>query len=208
MKRALIVVDVQNDFMPGGALAVAGGDEIVGLVNQLMPLFDLVVATQDAHPVNHGSFADMHFDKQPGDVIDLFGLNQILWPVHCVKGSHGVAFHKDLNNNGIEKIFQKGENPKVDSYSGFYDNGKKFDTGLDEFLKSNKVDQVFVVGLAADYCVKYTAIDAANLGYKTHVIKDAIRAVNVQKGDFEKALAEMTEVGIDVIESQTIKPAL
>lgn len=204
MKDALILVDIQNDFLSGGALAVPDGDAIIPVVNQLQKKFELVVATQDHHPANHGSFAANYNNKMPGEVIDLEGLPQILWPVHCVQQSAGTQFHPALDMSRVKKIFPKGENPLVDSYSGFFDNGKKQATGLESFLKDAGVNKVYVVGLAADYCVKFTALDAQSLGFETFVIKDATRAVNLQPGDFDKALEEMQNEGIKVIDSKDI----
>ncbi|MDN5211622.1 bifunctional nicotinamidase/pyrazinamidase [Fulvivirgaceae bacterium BMA12] len=201
MRAALILVDIQNDFLPGGALAVPEGDEIVPLINKIQAQFDLVLATQDHHPANHGSFAANHQGRQPGDIIDLDGLSQILWPVHCVQGSHGAAFSNDLDMKRVTKVFTKGENPNIDSYSGFFDNGKRQKTGLGDYLKERGVERVYIVGLATDYCVKFTALDAVDLGFETCVIKDATRAVNLQSGDFEKSLSEMERAGVKVIES-------
>lgn len=202
--KALIVVDIQNDFLPGGALAVEKGDEIIPVVNKLMRQFDLVIATQDWHPANHGSFASNHPGKKPGEMIVLNGLNQVLWPDHCVQGTSGAEFNAALERRRFSHIFQKGIDPAVDSYSGFFDNGKKIDTGLGNFLKSNEVSEVYVVGLATDYCVKYTALDAAALGFRTFVITDATRAVNLQKGDGEQALKEMERQGVVMLQSKDV----
>ena len=202
--KAIIVVDIQNDFLPGGSLAVTDGDQIIPVVNELMEKFDLVVATQDWHPAEHGSFALNHKNKQPGEVIELFGLDQVLWPNHCVQDSEGAQFSKELNTSKFTDIFQKGTDILIDSYSGFFDNGKKKDTGLDAYLKSKGVDMVFVVGLATDYCVKFTAIDAAELGYRTFVVPDATRAVNLQPGDYENAIQEMQQAGIGMIQSKEL----
>lgn len=202
--KAIIVVDIQNDFLPGGALAVQEGDQIIPIVNKLMKKFDLVVATQDWHPQEHGSFASNHKHMNPGDHIMLYGLDQILWPDHCVQQSSGADFSNDLDVSTINNIFRKGTDILIDSYSGFFDNGKKKETGLDNYLKSKGVEMVFVVGLATDYCVKYTAIDAAELGYRTFVIPDATKAVNLQDGDFEKAIEEMKSKGVGVINSVEI----
>lgn len=202
--KAIIVVDIQNDFLPGGALAVQEGDQIIPIVNKLMKKFDLVVATQDWHPQDHGSFASNHKHMNPGDHIMLYGLDQILWPDHCVQQSSGADFSNDLDVSTINNIFRKGTDILIDSYSGFFDNGKKKETGLDNYLKSKGVEMVFVVGLATDYCVKYTAIDAAELGYRTFVIPDATKAVNLQDGDFEKAIEEMKSKGVGVINSVEI----
>jgi len=202
--KAIIVVDIQNDFLPGGALAVQGGDQIIPIVNKLMKKFELVVATQDWHPQDHGSFASNHKNMKPGDHIMLYGLDQILWPDHCVQQSFGAIISKDLEISCIHNIFRKGTDILIDSYSGFFDNGKKKDTGLNNYLKSKAVDMVFVVGLATDYCVKFTAIDAAELGYRTFVIPDATKAVNLQDGDFEKSIEEMKSKGVGVINSEEI----
>ena len=197
-KEALIVVDIQNDFLPGGALAVSRGDEIIPFVNKLIEQFDLVVATQDWHPANHGSFAANHKDKKPGELIDLFGLQQILWPVHCVQGSKGAEFASSLHTQKLKKVFQKGTDPAIDSYSGLYDNGHRKSTGLGEYLESQGVEKVTVVGLAADYCVKFTALDALIHGFEVELPAAGTRAVNLQPGDFEKALKEMEEAGVKV----------
>ncbi|MEZ4847672.1 MAG: bifunctional nicotinamidase/pyrazinamidase [Bacteroidia bacterium] len=199
MKKALIIVDIQNDFLPGGALAVNEGDQIIPLVNGIQNQFDLIVATQDWHPANHGSFAANHQEKSPGEVIDLYGLTQVLWPVHCVQNSPGAEFASDLDMKQVAKIFPKGTDPNIDSYSGFFDNGRKKKTGLGDFLQSEGVTHVHVVGLATDYCVKYTALDAASLGFQTTVIKDACRGVNLQPNDTEDALSEMVAKGIKII---------
>ncbi len=202
--KALVVVDIQNDFLPGGALAVKNGDQIIPLVNELMDHFDFIVATQDWHPADHKSFASNHLNHKSGDQILLDGLEQILWPVHCVQNTPGADFAANLQIDRFDKIFQKGSNIHIDSYSGFFDNGKKQDTGLFDYLEENQIDEVFVVGLATDYCVKYTAMDAQALGLKTSVISDATRAVNLQEGDFEKALEEMRNNHINVLTSTLI----
>ncbi|MEQ8413637.1 MAG: bifunctional nicotinamidase/pyrazinamidase [Imperialibacter sp.] len=197
-REALIVVDIQNDFLPGGALAVNQGDEIVPFVNELMDSFDLVVATQDWHPANHGSFAANHHGKKPGEVIDLNGLPQIMWPVHCVQGSKGAEFASALNTSKFKKVFQKGTDATIDSYSGLFDNGKRKSTGLGEYLKAEGVEKVTVVGLAADYCVKFTALDAKEFGFEVVLPKAGTMAVNLQPDDFEKALKEMERAGVEV----------
>ncbi|MEQ9102566.1 MAG: bifunctional nicotinamidase/pyrazinamidase [Imperialibacter sp.] len=197
-REALIVVDIQNDFLPGGALAVNQGDEIVPFVNELMDSFDLVVATQDWHPADHGSFAANHKGKKPGEVIDLNGLPQIMWPVHCVQGSKGAEFASDLDTSKFKKVFRKGTDATIDSYSGLFDNGKRKSTGLGEYLKAEGVEKVTVVGLAADYCVKFTALDAKEFGFEVVLPKAGTRAVNLQQDDFEKALEELERAGVEV----------
>ena len=201
--KALILVDIQNDFCPGGALAVAEGDAIVPIVNRLMPRFDLVVATQDWHPEEHGSFASRH-GKQPGELHELAGLPQVMWPDHCVQGSNGAEFHPHLDTRRIEAVFRKGTDPTVDSYSGFYDNAQRRSTGLLGYLKEKGVTEVYVVGLATDYCVKFTAMDARQAGFETVLVADAARGVNLNPGDVEKAIAEMRSAGIRVVNSDAI----
>jgi nicotinamidase/pyrazinamidase len=165
--RALVLVDIQNDFVPGGALPVPEGDKVVPIANRVQPLFDLVVATQDWHPQNHGSFAANHPGKHPGEVIDLNGLPQILWPVHCVQGTPGAEFVPGLEMRQVASIIHKGTDPEIDSYSGFFDNGHRKATGLEAYLKSQGVDDVYVMGLATDYCVKFTVLDAVQQGFRT-----------------------------------------
>ena len=196
--KALIVVDIQNDFLPGGSLAVTDGDRIIPIVNALMKYFDFVVATQDWHPIDHESFASRHPNKKPGDKIILHGLDQVLWPDHCIQQTTGAEFSDRLDISQFNKIFQKGTDIHIDSYSGFFDNGKKKDTGLHDYLIKKGVDEVFIVGLATDYCVKFTALDSAQMGYRTYVIQDATRAVNLHEDDFEKSLEEMGNKGIGI----------
>jgi nicotinamidase/pyrazinamidase len=202
--KALILVDIQNDFCPGGALAVAEGDHIIPIVNRLMPRFDLVVATQDWHPEDHGSFASRHDGKNPGDMHELAGLPQVMWPDHCVQGSDGAEFHPHLDTKRIEAVFRKGTDKTIDSYSGFYDNAQRRSTGLLGYLKEKGVSEVYVVGLATDYCVKFTAIDARNGGFETTLVEDAARGVNLNPGDVERAIAEMKAAGIRVTTSDAI----
>jgi nicotinamidase/pyrazinamidase len=201
MRKALLLVDIQNDFLPGGRLPVPEGDRIVPLVNKLQEEFDLILATKDWHPLDHGSFASNHPGKEPGDVINLHNLIQILWPVHCVQSTEGAEFPDGLDTSKIEKVFYKGIDAAIDSYSGFFDNGHKRSTGLSDYLISKNVKTIFIVGLAADFCVKYTAIDAVELGFETFVIKDATKAVNLKIDDFDSAIKEMEEAGVHVLES-------
>jgi len=197
MKSALILVDIQNDFLPGGALAVPNGDEVIAVANAASG-FDLIIATQDWHPSDHLSFALQHPGKMPGDMVSLEGLPQVLWPVHCVKGSRGAQFAETLDMERVTKVFNKGTDRSIDSYSGFFDNGKKKATGLGEYLEAEGVDRVTVLGLATDYCVKATAIDALELGFATTLIASGCRAVDLAKGDGEKAIAEMRKRGITI----------
>ena len=201
--RALILVDIQNDFISGGALAVPEGDRVVPAANRLMRegKFDLVVATQDWHPREHGSFSANHSGKKPGEVIELNGLTQILWPVHCVQGTRGAEFAPSLDVSHVARVFRKGTDPAIDSYSGFFDNGHRKDTGLGDYLKQQGVRDVYVCGLATDYCVKFTVLDAIQLGFRTHVIEDACRGVNVNPGDADAAVEEMRRAGAKVMQS-------
>ena len=202
--KALILVDIQNDFVPGGALPVPEGDKIIPLVNSLQSKFDLVIATQDWHPPNHGSFAANHAGKKAGDLIDLNGLPQILWPTHCVQNAPGAALVPALDTRRISRIFQKGTDPRIDSYSALFDNGHLKATGLGEFLKQRGVTDVFLAGLATDYCVKFTALDAVQLGFKTHVLEDACRGVNLKPDDVAKAIEEMKAAGVQITNSSTL----
>jgi nicotinamidase/pyrazinamidase len=205
-KRALVLVDLQNDFCPGGALAVRRGDETIEVANRIAPSFDVVVATQDWHPANHGSFAANHPGKRPYDVIELAGQEQVLWPVHCVQETQGAELHAGLSRARISKVFPKGTDPSIDSYSGFHDNGHRRSTGLGEWLKAQGVSDVYVMGLATDYCVKYTALDARRDGFATYLVEDGCRGVEVAPGDSERAVDEMRAAGVVVIDSGVIRP--
>ena len=198
--KALIIVDLQNDFVEGGALAVEGGRDLVRLTNKLQPHFDLVVATQDWHPQDHGSHAPNHPGRNAGEVINLAGLPQVLWPAHCVQKTHGANFIAGLEQDRWAAVFQKGTDAEIDSYSGFFDNGGIRATGLGRFLKDREVTEVYIVGLATDYCVKFTALDAVKLGFKTTLIADACRGVNLEPGDVEKAIADMREAGVRIVD--------
>ncbi len=202
--KALLIVDMQNDFVPGGALAVKDGDEIVPLINRLQKSFDFVVATQDWHPDDHGSFAVNHEGKKIGDFITLAGTPQILWPAHCIQDSEGAAFHPFLNKSNWKAIFQKGTNPEVDSYSGFYDNNRKGDTGLSAYLKEAGVQKLYVCGLALDYCVKFTVLDGISEGFQVFLIADATKAVNLQPDDGYNALREMESAGAVILKSEEL----
>jgi nicotinamidase/pyrazinamidase len=202
---ALILVDLQNDFMPGGALAVAYGDEVVPIANRLMPRFPLVVATVDWHPADHASFASNQPGHKIGEVIELHGLCQILWPGHCVQGSQGAELHSGLDKTGIHHIVQKGTDSQIDSYSGFFDNGHKKSTGLKEYLRAKGVTRVFILGLATDYCVKFTAVDALAEGFETVLIEDGCRAVNLNADDGVKAIEELKSQGATVRTSTEVE---
>lgn len=196
--KALIVVDIQNDFLQGGSLAVQGGNEIIPIINSIQEKFDLVVATQDWHPKGHKSFASQHSNKSVYDKIDLNGIEQVLWPDHCVQGTVGAEISSELNQNKIEAIFRKGMNTTIDSYSGFYDNGKLKCTGLGDFLKGRGVKEIFVCGLAADYCVYFTAKDALELGFTSTIIENATKAIDVSS--FENIKRNFKQNGGNIIE--------
>lgn len=186
--NALIIVDVQNDFLPGGALAVNEGDTIIPAINALQNDFDLVVATQDWHPADHKSFASAHPGKKVFDEINLAGLPQVLWPDHCVQESYGAQFSSLLHTKKIEAIFRKGMDKNIDSYSGFFDNGKKKATGMGDYLKGRGVTEIAVCGLAADYCVYFTALDGMELGFESTIIPNATKAIHPE--NFKKLLED------------------
>lgn len=197
--KALILVDLQKDFLPGGSLAVEDGDKIIPGINELLDNnFDLVVATQDWHPPEHGSFASNHEQKKPGDKIKLQGTVQVLWPDHCVQDSEGAEFADDLKTGKIEKVIKKGTDPNIDSYSGFFDNENKKSTGLHDYLQSKNVDTVAIAGLAADVCVRYTTLDALELGYRTMVVKDATKAVDKEEG-YSRTMEELKNKGAELV---------
>ncbi len=203
--HALILVDIQNDFMPDGALPVPGAYDVVPVANALIEKFDLVVATQDWHPANHKSFASNHPGRAPGDTIDLDGLDQILWPDHCVQNTHGAEFVPGLNVDAIDEVFRKGTDLRIDSYSGFFDNGHRRATGLAAFLKKQRVDRVVVAGVATDYCVKWTALDALREGFNVAVVLDGCRGVEMAAGDTERAVAAMRAAGARIVTSREIE---
>ncbi len=205
--KALILVDLQNDFLPGGALAVPHGDEVIQVANLLQLHFDRVVATQDWHPDDHGSFAANHPGKSPGELIEFSGQPQILWPAHCVQGSPGAELAPGLERPKIEKVFFKGIDREVDSYSAFFDNAAQRSTGLAEYLRDTGVSEVYVMGLATDYCVQFSAIDAARLGFVTYAVEDGCRGVDLQPGDSERAFAAMRRSGIEIVSSGEILTA-
>ncbi|MBI5533381.1 MAG: bifunctional nicotinamidase/pyrazinamidase [Deltaproteobacteria bacterium] len=197
--RVLILVDIQNDFLPGGALAVPRGDEVIEPANRIQSSFDRVVATQDWHPRAHGSFASQHPGRKPGEVVELYGLQQVLWPEHCVQETQGAALAGGLTTTAIARVFRKGMDPRVDSYSGFFDNGGKNDSGLAAWLREQGAREVVVCGLALDYCVKFTALDAARLGFRTRLLGDACRAVELSPGDGRRAIEEMQSAGVELV---------
>lgn len=199
MSQALLLIDVQQDFMPGGPLGVPGANEIIPIINHLQTLAPMVIASLDWHPLNHGSFANNHPNKNPGDYIELAGLKQILWPQHCVQHTHGASPAQGLDTNLWQTRIYKGTDPLVDSYSAFFDNAKRNSTALHAFLQAHRIDHLFLAGVATDYCVKYTALDARALGYRVSLHVEACRAVNLNAHDNELALAEMAKGGVSLI---------
>jgi len=202
--KALVIVDMQRDFMPGGPLATPKGDELVPLINKLMEAFPVVLATKDWHPKDHVSFADNHPGKKPGETVMAHDIEQILWPTHCVQGTTGADFVEGLNEKKIEAIFEKGVDPEVDSYSTFFDNAKLRDTGLDAYLRKRGVDSVTLVGIATDYCVLFSALDACRLGWDVTVITDATRPINLDEKDEERALDKMQKAGVHLTTSEEV----
>ena len=204
MMTALVLVDIQNDFLPGGALAVPEGDRVIPIANRLQASCSIVVATQDWHPANHGSFAANHPGRNVFEQIQLNGLPQTLWPVHCVQNTPGADFAKALLQDRIAKVFQKGTDAGIDSYSGLFDNGRRKSTGLGEWLRSQGVTEVLVCGLATDYCVKFTALDAVGMGFETCLVEDACRGVDLNPGDVDRAVGEMRKAGVSILRSTEV----
>ncbi|WP_298246826.1 bifunctional nicotinamidase/pyrazinamidase [uncultured Christiangramia sp.] len=201
--KTLVLIDIQNDFMPGGALAVEKGNEIVPLVNELQKKFDLVIATQDWHANGHSSFASAHRDAKVFDLIKLNGLDQVLWPDHCVQNTPGAEFHPELDTNRIETIFRKGTDLSIDSYSGFYDNAHLKSTGLSGYLKEKGVQNVYFAGLAGDYCVAYSVLDSIAEGFNTTLIEDATRAID--KEGFDQMKLEILRKGGTILNSAELE---
>ena len=199
--KSLLLIDVQNDFMPGGALAVPEGNQIVPIINKIQHKFDLVLATQDWHPAGHASFASTH-NKDLYELIDLNGIDQVMWPDHCVQGTTGADFHAELKLDKIEAIFRKGTNPEIDSYSGFYDNAHLKSTGLSGYLKEKGVTELYFAGLAGDFCVAFSVKDALNEGFTSFLIEDATRAIDAE--GFEKAKAEIVEKGGKILNADEV----
>ncbi|MBC6489761.1 bifunctional nicotinamidase/pyrazinamidase [Flavihumibacter stibioxidans] len=201
--KALILVDIQNDFLPGGSLAVPEGDAIIPLTNQLQEYFDLVIATQDWHPANHKSFASNHSGKKPYDVIDLHGIQQILWPDHCVQGSSGADFPKSLEMNKAEIILRKGTDPEIDTYGAFYDNGHLKSTGLAGYLREKNVQEIYLTGLAGDICVYYSALDGLAENFTTFFVEDATRPLSME--EYIRTMKIYTAKGGKLIRSSDIR---
>jgi nicotinamidase/pyrazinamidase len=206
--KTLILTDIQYDFLPGGALAVERGDEVIPIANAIQEAFPLVIATQDWHPPEHASFARNHPGRRPYDVIEVAGLRQVLWPPHCVQGSRGAELAEGLSKHRIGKIVRKGADPSIDSYSAFYDNGHWKATDMHAFLKEQGAGPLYVMGLATDYCVKHTVLDACAAGFETFVIEDGCRGVELIPGDCERALAEMEAAGAKRVHSGSLLTAV
>ena len=201
--RTLVVIDVQNDFLPGGSLQVAGSDVIVPVINRIMGRFDLVVAAQDWHPQNHGSFASNHSGRKPFDEIELNGVRQILWPDHCVQGSRGAGFSAALETRPIEAIFRKGTDPGIDSYSAFFDNARRKSTGLADYLRGKGATDLFLCGLAGDICVYYSALDALEQGFRVAFIRDA--ATPLDAATYPTRLDALSARGARILHSGLIR---
>ena len=196
---SLIIIDLQNDFCPGGSLAVNEGNEIIKKINSLQTMFSSIVLTQDWHPLDHLSFASNQYNKAPFETLEMYYGTQILWPNHCLQGTFGAKFHQDLDTSKANIIIRKGYRKQIDSYSAFYENDKNTMTGLDGFLKQNHIKKVYLCGLALDFCVYYSAIDAKSLGYETHVILNATKAIDLDRSK-NKSLKDMESKNISLID--------
>jgi len=205
--NALLLVDIQNDFLPGGALPVPDGDQVLPVANRLLRRFALVVATQDWHPPNHGSFASQHPGHRVGEEIEWNGVRQTLWPDHCVQHTRGAEFAATLDVQRIAHVVHKGTDPAIDSYSGFFDNARRQATGLEAYLRVQGVTDIYLLGLATDYCVLFTAQDARQLGFRVHLVEDGCRGVNLQPGDVDRALAAMEQAGVQRVRSAAVAAA-
>lgn len=202
--KTLLVIDVQNDFCPGGALAVPDGDSIIPVINSLIPNFDAVIQTQDWHPEGHHSFASSHKGKDPYDTVEMDYGTQVLWPDHCVQGTHGSEFHPDLNTTKTEVIIRKGFRKEIDSYSTFYENDQKTPTGLIGYLQERNISELYVVGLATDFCVKWSVTDGLKENFKVHIIEDAVKGIDID-GSVEQAWKEMKNAGAEITSSDKIQ---
>lgn len=198
-RKALILIDLQNDFCRGGSLEVPDADVVIPHANQLQDYFDEIIASKDWHPKDHIGFAVNHPNKKINDILEINGVKQVLWPVHCVQETHGAEFHRDLLKDKISKIIYKGTDKNIDSYSAFFDNARLRETELRQYLQEKNIQQVFIMGLATDYCVKYSCLDAVSLGFETYLIEDACRGIDLVAGDIVRALDEMKEKGVHII---------
>lgn len=203
-KKAIIMIDLQNDFCAGGSLAVPDADAVIPLANQLQDQFDLIVASKDWHPHDHMSFAAQHPGYGVGDVVVINDAPQVLWPVHCVQDTKGAEFHSELAVDKIDKVVYKGTDVNIDSYSAFFDNAHLRATGLDDYLVDKQVEDIYLMGLATDYCVKFSALDAVHLGFNVYVIQDACRGVELNPGDITAAINEMQAAGVKIISMKDV----
>lgn len=201
MREALLIIDIQPDFLPGGALGVKGGDQTIPVINGHLRRAELAFATADYHPPNHGSFASAHPDKKPGAVVNLHGIAQVLWPDHCVQGTPGAQLSDQLERQHLRGLVYKGMRPHIDSYSGFFENDRRTATGLHQLLQALEVEQLLIMGIATDYCVRATVMDALALGYKVRVDASGCAGANLSPGDAEHALIEMASAGAEVFHS-------
>lgn len=200
--KTLIIIDIQNDFMPGGSLEVPEGDKIIPVINYIQDGFELVIATQDWHPENHISFASNHVSKKPFERIEWQESEQVLWPDHCIQNEKGAEFHPSLDMKNIEAIFRKGMDPEIDSYSGFYDNGHKKNTGLAGYLRERNADELYFCGVAADVCVQYSIKDALGEGFSVVLIEDATKPINTV--EFENVKADLAKKGCSIVNSSYV----
>ncbi|MCG2590032.1 bifunctional nicotinamidase/pyrazinamidase [Rhodohalobacter sulfatireducens] len=201
--RALLVVDIQNDFCPGGALAVPDGDTIVTTVNKLVNVFDAVIQTQDWHPAGHSSFASSHDGKEPYDTVEMDYGTQVLWPDHCVQGSMGAEFHPELNTLKTQVIIRKGFRKAIDSYSTFFENDQETTTGLTGYLNQRGITDLYTVGLATDFCVKWSILDGIDEGFNMHIVEDAVKGIDLD-GSLDAAWDEMKEKGVNIVTSDDL----
>lgn len=201
--KALLIVDLQNDFCPGGALEVPEGDEILPTVNKLVNVFDAVIQTQDWHPADHSSFASMHDGKDPYDTIEVDYGEQVLWPDHCVQGSMGAQFHPELNTIKTQVIIRKGFRKSIDSYSTFFENDQTTTTGLTGYLEQRGITDLYTVGLATDFCVKWSILDGIDEGFNMHIVKDAVKGIDLN-GSLDEAWKEMKEKGVNIVTSDEL----
>ena len=198
--KALLLIDLQNDFCESGSLAVPMANTVIPIANELQLQFDIIIATKDWHPADHMSFAVNHQHKKVGDVIDYQGLEQVLWPTHCIQHTQGAEFHPDLKTEKIQQVIYKGTDKNIDSYSAFFDNAHLKKTDLEDWLRSRHINEIYIIGLATDYCVKYSCLDAVMLGFKTYLIQKGCKGVDLKKGDVDRALIEMIAAGVSLLD--------
>ena len=201
--KALLIVDVQNDFCPGGALSVPEGDQTIPIINRLIDQFDVIIQTQDWHPNDHSSFASAHPEKNPYDIVEMKYGTQVLWPDHCIQGTDGADFHPDLNTDKTQVIIRKGFRKEIDSYSTFFENDQTTTTGLTGYLKQRGITDLYTVGLATDFCVKWSVLDGIDEGFNMHIVKDAVKGIDLD-GSVDQAWKEMKEKGVMVTSSEEI----